>query len=425
MGLIGLIRTHGIRQSYKSYKSYSGFPKLIPLALFIATFAVYYFSHSHSDSHSDSYYDYTFRIAQALLDGKLGLTERPPDWLNEMVPLDGQYYSAFPLGAVLAMLPVAALKRIGLIELFPGTLIAALLAGAASLLFYLLSARYGAGVKRRLMLTLLPVFGTWMWANLAFAGAWQIALGFAVVGQLGALYFILIDYRPTLAAACFALAFGNRTEVMLLAPIFIYLIVKRAPPDVVKDGARPWRMVYSFVAIPIALGLLTLGYNYARFSSIFDFGYARIPGVLDEPWYRHGIFSIHAIPLNAEAMLFETWRRVDRFPYFRPTGFGGSIFLSCPFLIYLFRTSARDATLKALAWAAIAVLTLMLWLHGNPGGWQISYRYAMELLPWMFLILLESGPKKVSPTEVALLLASIAINAYSTWLFLRTQDINS
>src|SRR2546428_1926392 len=118
MGLIGLIRTHGIRQSYKSYKSYSGFPKLIPLALFIATFAVYYFSHSHSDSHSDSYYDYTFRIAQALLDGKLGLTERPPDWLNEMVPLDGQYYSAFPLGAVLAMLPVAALKRIGLIELF-------------------------------------------------------------------------------------------------------------------------------------------------------------------------------------------------------------------------------------------------------------------------------------------------------------------
>jgi len=396
-------------------------PKLIPPILFIATFAVYYFSISHSGA----YYDYTFRIAEAMLDGRLGLTERPPDWLNEMVPFNGQYYSVFPLGAVLAMLPVAALKRLGLIELFPGTLIAALLAGAASLLFYLLSARYGDGVKRRLALALLPVFGTWMWANLAFAGAWQIALGFAVVGQLGALYFILIDYRPTLAGLCFALAFGNRTEVILLAPIFIYLIIKRAPPDVVKDGARPWRMVDRFVAIPIAFGLLTLGYNYARFSSIFDFGYARIPGVLDEPWYRHGIFSIHAIPLNAEAMLFETWRRVDRFPYFRPTGFGGSIFLSCPFLIYLFRTGARDGALKTLAWVAVAVLTLMLWLHGNPGGWQISYRYAVELLPWMFLILLESGPKKVGPTEVALLLASIAINAYSTWLFLRTQDMNS
>src|SRR5882672_178474 len=400
---------------------FARFPKLIPPALFIGAFAVYYFSNSHSGS----YYDYTFRIAEALLDGKLGLTERQPDWLNEMVPLDGRYYSVFPLGAVVAMLPPAALKRLGLIELFPGTLIAALLAGAASLLFYLLSAKYDEGIRRRVMLAILPVFGTWMWANLAFAGAWQIALGFAVVGQLGALYFILINYRPMLAGLCFALAFGNRTEVILLAPIFIYLIIKHAPPDAVKDGMGRWLTIARFVAVPIALGLLTLGYNYARFSSIFDFGNARIPGVLDEPWYQHGIFSIHAIPLNAEAMLFETWRRVPRFPYLTPTGFGGSIFLSCPFLIYLFRSGARDARLKTLAWIAVAILTLALWLHGNPGGWQISYRYAMELLPWMFLILLENCPKKVSLTEAALLLASIAINAYSTWLFLWKQDLNS
>src|SRR5262245_8326412 len=96
---------------------FAHFPILIPSALVIATFAIYYFSNSHSGS----YADYTFRIAGAMLDGRPGLTERPPDWLNEMVPIDGKYYSAFPLGAVVAMLPLAALKRIGLIELFPGT----------------------------------------------------------------------------------------------------------------------------------------------------------------------------------------------------------------------------------------------------------------------------------------------------------------
>jgi hypothetical protein len=260
-----------------------------------------------------------------------------------------------------------------------------------------------------------------MWANLTFAGAWQIALGFAVVGQLGALYFILVDYRPSLAGFCFALAFGNRTEIILLAPVFIYLIHRHAPVSDPKDSAGRWRTIDRFVAIPVALGALTLVYNYARFSSIFDFGYARIPGVLDEPWYQHGIFSIHAIPLNAQAMLIEPWRRVDHFPHIVPTGFGGSIFLSCPFLIYLFRIGARDATLKSLAWISIAVLTFTLWLHGNPGGWQISYRYAMVLLPWMFLILLENSPKRVGLIEVALLIASIAINAYSTWLFLWTQ----
>jgi hypothetical protein len=394
------------------------------VALFIGAFAVYHFSNPLPGS----YYDYTFRIAEALTNGALGLTERPPEWLNEMIPLDGKYYSAFPLGAVLAMLPLAALKRLGLIELFPGTVIAAMLAGAASALFYLISAKYGDSIKRRLTLALLPVFGTWMWANMAFAGAWQIALGFTLVGQLGALYFILIDYRPTIAGVFFALAFGNRTEIILLAPVFIYLAIKHAPPEAVKGDIGRWRhwpRITRFVAIPTVLGLLTLAYNYARFSSVFDFGYARIPGVLDEPWYRHGIFSIHSIPLNAHAMLFETWRRVDRFPYFTPTGFGGSIFLSCPFLIYLFRRGARDARLKRLAWVVVAILTLTLWIHGNPGGWQISYRYAMDLLPWVFLILLENSPKRVGLTEAVLLLASIAINAYSTWLFLWTQNINA
>ncbi len=430
-------------------------PKLVPPAMFVAVSAVYYFS--NPNPLSGSYYDYTFRIAGAMLGGELGLAERPPDWLNEMVPLDGKYYSVFPLGAVLSMLPWAALKRLGLIDLFPGTMIAALLAGVAATLFYLLSARYGDGVGRRLMLALLPVFGTWMWANLAFAGAWQIALGLAVAGQLGALYFILIDYRPALAGLCFALAFGNRTEIILLAPAFIYLAVKRASPDggpgvwgdrrVGADLPKPaasgrsrqsartiiwgglsqgqWRVIARFCVVPIMLGLLTLGYNYARFSSVFDFGYARIPGVLEEPWYEHGIFSIHAIPLNARAMLFEAWRRVEDFPYFIPTGFGGSIFLNCPFLIYLFRTGARDRSLKRLAWLAIAILTFALWLHGNPGGWQISYRYAMEMLPWIFLILLENSPIRIGLIEVALLLASIAINIYSTWLFLWTQRINA
>src|SRR5688572_16923575 len=168
----------GLKSPISPAQVFAFFKELIPTALFVGAFSVYYFSYPHSEAYSDSYYDYTFRIAQALMDGKLGLTERPPDWLNEMVPMDGRYYSVFPLGAVLAMAPVATLKIFGHIERFPGAMIAALLAGAAAALFYLISAKYGDSVKRRLTLAFLPVFGTWMWANLAFAGAWQIALGF-------------------------------------------------------------------------------------------------------------------------------------------------------------------------------------------------------------------------------------------------------
>jgi hypothetical protein len=394
----------------------NGKSKYLGAVLVILVFFAYYFANPQSGS----FYDYTFRIADALLHGKLGLEESPPQWLNEMIPLNGKYYSAFPLGSVLTILPLAIFKLLRPGQSFPGVLLAALLASTTTLFFFLLSGRYHDNLYRRLILTLLPVLGTWMWANLAFAGAWHIALGFAVLGQLAALYFILVKFNPFLAGLSFAVAFGNRTELLLLAPIFFYLIYRSCSSGQVS-GLNFHKAVDRFVAIPIALGVATLLYNYARFNSFFDFGYARIPGVLEEPWYQHGIFSIYAIPGNAYAMLIEPWEHIPKFPYLVPAGFGGSILISCPFLVFLFRLGAKDATLKLLAWAAIGILTLVLWLHGNPGGWQISYRYAMELLPWIFLILLENSPKKVTPLELILFLASVAINAYSTWVFLYTN----
>ena len=54
--------------------------------------------------------DYTAEIASAFLRGDVGLREKPPDWLNEMIPWE-KYYSAFPLGAVFSMVPVALLQE--------------------------------------------------------------------------------------------------------------------------------------------------------------------------------------------------------------------------------------------------------------------------------------------------------------------------
>ncbi len=130
-----------------------------------------------------------------------------------------------------------------------------------------------------------------------------------------------------------------------------------------------------------------------------------------------------AIPSNFKAMVLETWKIIEQYPYIVPTGFGGSIFLSSPYLFFVFRRGAQNRRRKLMAWAAIIALTLLLWCHGNPGGWQFSYRYAMILLPWIFLILLENSPKRVSVIEVLLITASIAINAYATYLFLWTDYV--
>ncbi|MBA2585710.1 MAG: hypothetical protein H0U99_04425 [Chthoniobacterales bacterium] len=75
---------------------------------------------------------------------------------------------------------------------------------------------------RRAILALFPVFGTWTWCNLGFGGAWQVALGFALLGGTASLYFTFVRPRPWLAGAWFAVAFGNRFELLVTLPLYIY-----------------------------------------------------------------------------------------------------------------------------------------------------------------------------------------------------------
>jgi hypothetical protein len=391
--------------------------------LALVALLLFYFSIKATQQH----FDYTARIASALLQGDIGLRQPAPSWLNEMVPAEGRYYSVFPLGAVLSMVPVAVLQKIKLVHDFPGHALAALIAALSVWFLFRLSVIGIESLPKRILLSLVPIFGTWTWCNLGFGGAWQLALGLAVLGQIAALYFVLVEFRPLLAGAFFALAIGNRTELALCLPIFFYFLIGQVAPDakgwkaLVQQSREKSRVFIYFLIVPVALGLFTALYNYARFHSIFDFGYSHIPNVLQEPWYQHGLFSLHAIPWNVHKMLFEGFRDAPNFPFISFYPFGCSIFLASPFLFLLFREGGPH---KVAAWIAIGLLTFALWAHGNPGGWQFSYRYAMVLLPWMFLLLLGNGPAKISVIELSLFVVSITINAIATYQFLWTDQIH-
>jgi hypothetical protein len=418
--------------------------RIIFVTLIILAGTVYYFSNPVPQS----YYDYTFRVADNILRGSIAIKEKPPSWLNEFVPFEGNYYSVFPLGSVVSMAPFAVLKLAGILKDMPAPLIAALQAGGICLFLLLISLRYEISAAKRILMILGMLFGTWTWTNLTMGGAWQLALGFAMLGELGAIYYTVYDRKPWLAGLFFALGFGNRTEVLLTAPVFMFLLLKPAlyvpgkPKKQKKKhkkakqteaAADPqpemqfrfsqeavlnnWKVIASFCIVPFILGVATLVYNYIRFHSFTDFGYARIPGVLKEPWYNHGIFSLYYIPRQALEMLWKPWEVVRNFPYLKPNGFSSSILWSSPFVLLLLRSGSLDKVLKYASWAAIAILTLLLWMHGNSGGWQFGYRYAMVLLPWIFVILLETGPKKITPLEWAAYIFSFAANIFATWLF--------
>ncbi|HVF30968.1 MAG TPA: hypothetical protein VNA22_08355 [Pyrinomonadaceae bacterium] len=387
--------------------------------------------------------------------------------MNEFVPFGGGYYSVFPLGSVISMLPFALLQAAGLIIEMPAAWLAALCAGVSCLFLMLIGQRYEIDRTRLIVMVLGILFATWAWTNLTMGGAWQLALGFAMVGELGAIYFTVYDRRPFLAGIFFALAFGNRTEVLLTAPVFFWILNRRdaafgrrgygekvrkgeseegrkGEGEKGRGGEResadvgapsPFlplspllpllRRLASFCAIPFILGVATLVYNYIRFHSFTDFGYARIPGVLNEPWYNHGIFSWRYIPTQMWEMLLRPWETRSAFPYLVPNPFSSSVLWSSPFLLFAFRPGARDKGLKIAAWLAVLVLCVLLWMHGNSGGWQFGYRYAMVCLPWLFVVMLESSPKKLTPLEWAAYAFAFLANIYATWLFHWTDYLKS
>ena len=405
----------------------------VAIGLSLATALAFYFSTKPTLKDLD----YTLEIASAFLRGDLGLREKPPEWLNEMIPFGNRYYSAFPLGAVLSMVPVALLQKASVIHSFPARILAALIAGACVYFFFQLAQAFGPDyssfkakpLTRRVLLALFPIFGTWTWCNLGMGGAWQIALGLALLAETAALYFTLVRPSPLIAGAFFALALGNRTELLLTAPFYLYLFWRRLDENVagqsrtarIKQALRVNApMVIDFLTLPVGLALLTATYNFARFGSIFDFGYFHIPEVREEPWYEHGLFSLHSIPWNLNKMVFQGFRDDPNFPFITFDPFGCSILLSTPFLFLLFRYGGKY---RVICWIAIGVLVFILWCHGNPGGWQFSYRYAMILLPWMFLLVTGNGPPTITVTEISLLAVSVAINAVATWLFLWTDKI--
>ena len=359
-----------------------------------------------------------------------------------------QFYSVFPLGAVLVTVPSAILGKMHWVNGWPAHQTSSIVAGLCVFFFFGLSYVKEMSRMRRVMLSLFPIFATWTWTNLGFAGAWQMALGFAVLGQAGALYHTLIRPNPVLAGFWFAVAYGNRTELLITSPLYAYFWLSRPDPESNAPGMfeergsilhllRFWRLrwsdvrdffrspqvinVFRFAAIPIILLIFTMAYNLPRFDSVKDFGYARIPGVLNEPWYKNGIFSFQAIRWNAYEMLFRGFSDIPTFPFIAPYGFGCSIFAPCPLLFLLFREGGPR---RVVCWIAILSLTLVLWMHGNTGGWQFSYRYAMVLLPWMFIVLAENGPKRLVIGETFLFLCSVALSGVGVYEFIWTNIVH-
>lgn len=196
-----------------------------------------------------------------------------------------------------------------------------------------------------------------------------------------------------------------------------------------KEGTFPgfhWKKMLQWgikIAIPVVVcSFLLLYYNYVRFEDWFDFGYVTINGA---PWIieavqRYGMFNAHFFRTNLNVMLCKL-PRLDfsgtRF-FFQPGISGYSIFVMTPPLLSLYRSFRKNWWVIG-AWLSVILILFLLLFYHNTGAEQVGYRYLMDaIIPIMLLMGLGVG-EKAGIVFKGLTLLGVVINLLSTyWWFI-------
>lgn len=172
---------------------------------------------------------------------------------------------------------------------------------------------------------------------------------------------------------------------------------------------------------PIILSLSLLGvYNFRRFHSFIDTGYTRNVSVLDKDYYNYklGWFSPAHISANLYALLLmppdpvkkDFYQFVLEFPFVKANGWGMAIWFTSPLFIYLLRTKRDTFTLSAAVGAGIILIPSLLYF--GIGTSQYGYRYSLDFLPLLFLILLPAFKNGLPDFAKLLITFGIIFNCF-------------
>ena len=180
-----------------------------------------------------------------------------------------------------------------------------------------------------------------------------------------------------------------------------------------------WKYIFRwgvFSAIPVVLGVALLTYyNFVRFGNFFDFGYATLNGsaFIMENVQSHGVWSYHYIPFNLRSMFVSLPQLTPECKYYLPRGNGMSILMTTPALIYVLRKFKISWWLGG-CWASILLSIALLSLYSNNGAIQYGYRYVMDFIIPVIMIIAYNAGEKISALLKTFTIISIIINYYGT-----------
>jgi hypothetical protein len=190
------------------------------------------------------------------------------------------------------------------------------------------------------------------------------------------------------------------------------------------DGKFSWKRLFTWAAwsaIPVILSAgFLLYYNFLRFGNFFDFGYVNINGSarVVRLVQEYGMFNLYFFPENLRAMLLALPELKTKCDYYFPRGSGLSVIATTPAFLYVLRRT-KFSWWQLGCWISILLSIGLLLLYHNTGSIQISYRYVMDfVIPLMLVLAFAAGERVSTPLKVLIVL-SVVINYYAiiSWYY--------
>ena len=385
---------------------------LILTILFLVAFLVYW---ATGEGHP-TWYNYYVRLADAFLHGRLYLLDNP-SWLNELIPNPSGpgFYVVYPPLPAFIMTPLVALFGTDLNQTLVGLFFA-----AATVPLAFLVARDAtkkptdtAPVNKKtcIWFAVLFGFGTIFWYLASLGSVWLIAQVIAAFFMFLALHESFNKNRPLLIGLLVGASYWCRLPTIL--GIFFF-----AGLTITKQQDANW--VGKFKSALPALTKMAIGvgvfvifnfvYNYLRFGTIFDVGYWMIPGVLDEPWFRHGHFSLLNIPDNIVPFLTGLPTLTSVAPYLQFPMSGLAIWFTTPAFVFALKAKLKDHVNQ---WSWIAILCIAAVIFTNAAtGWGFGYRYAMDFYPFLFILTARGMGSNLKWYHKLLIILGIVVNLW-------------
>jgi len=373
----------------KSLKQY-----LIPLAIVGVAFGIYFLTNS---TPLQWYKHYVYE-AQAFLQGRTDL-QGFPSYYQDLVTYHGKYYLPSPPMPAIVLIPAVAIWGTATDEVR----ICMLMAAANVALVWILLGRMNVQGWMRWLLTVLFGFGTVEWAVAITGTTWFFAEIVAVFFLLLALIEYFGKKRGALIGLLLGLSVLSRLPVVVGGVFFLAMLYK-------DGGLRRSLPFIVGLAIPIAF----YGYfNYLRFGNPLQTGYSghAYAAYFAADIQQYGMFSLHYIPKQLYTMFLMSPEYIPYFPFIKPIPDGMSILLTTPAVFYVLKAKYNESV---NLWALLAMLGIMvpivLWFST---GWvQFGYRYSLDFLPFLLILIAAGMGKTMNKTMIILVAISVAVNLW-------------